>query len=134
MVGQDKVLVLARVKGRCIFSRFRLRILQPWTRGGAEEFTEIEEDESQPDFYPSSKTNLPNSCLYQAGCRQRGRKTKMIKRILFLTLLLAAVLITPVLAADSDVTININGLDNASNSLKSMFFITCSRWCPQYSL
>lgn len=54
----------------------------------------------------------------------------MIKRILFLTLLLAAVLITPVLAADSDVTININGLDNASNSLKILFVITLLALVP----
>ena len=54
----------------------------------------------------------------------------MIKRILFLTLLLAAVLITPVLAADSDVTININGLDNASNSLKILFIITLLALVP----
>lgn len=44
--------------------------------------------------------------------------------------MLAAVLITPVLAADSDVTININGLDNASNSLKILFVITLLALVP----
>jgi flagellar biosynthetic protein FliP len=56
---------------------------------------------------------------------------RKFKRIFFITLLLFATLITPIYAAESsDISININGLDNSSNSLKILFLITLLALVP----
>ena len=50
---------------------------------------------------------------------------KKCKRIIFLASFLMLPMLMPVCATDNaDVSININGLDNSSNSLKILFLLT----------
>lgn len=57
---------------------------------------------------------------------------KKLKRVLFIASFLFLTILTPVCAADtnSDISININGLDNSSNSLKILFLLTLLALVP----
>lgn len=74
MVGQDKVLVLARVKGKVYFLAVSSQNTATVDTWGTEEFPEIEEDESPPDFLSVLKTKLTEQLPFVRPVAGKGEE------------------------------------------------------------